>query len=58
MPWTWGQRRNAREEVKQLTGQINVPVLLLDEGETVVGSGRIVDWAKAHPGYQQQVGGG
>ena len=30
MPWTWGQRRNAREEVKQLTGQINVPVLLLD----------------------------
>ena len=58
MPWTWGQRRNAREEVQQLTGQINVPVLLLDEGETVVGSGRIVDWAKAHPGYQPQVGGG
>jgi len=58
MPWTWGQRRNAREEVKKLTGQINVPVLLLDEGEAVVGSGRIVDWAKAHPGYQPEVGGG
>ena len=58
MPWTWGQRRNAREEVKELTGQINLPVLLLDEGESVVGSGRIVDWAKAHPGYQPEVGGG
>ena len=58
MPWTWGQRRNDRDEVKELTGQINLPVLLLDEGESVVGSGRIVDWAKAHPAYQPEVGGG
>jgi hypothetical protein len=58
VPWTWGQRRNDREEVKELTGQINLPVLLLDEGRTVVGSGRIVDWAKAHPAYQPEVGGG
>jgi glutaredoxin len=57
-PWTWRQRRGGREEVKQLTGQINLPVLLLDEGKTVVGSGRIVDWAKAHPGYQPEAGGG
>jgi glutaredoxin len=57
-PWTWGQRRNGREEVKRLTGQVNLPVLLLDEGRTVVGSGQIVDWAKAHPGYQPEVGGG
>jgi hypothetical protein len=35
-----------------------VPVLVLNEGETVVGSGRIVDWAKAHPAYQPEVGGG
>ena len=58
MPWTWGQRRNDREEVKDLTGQINLPVLLLDEGESVVGSGRIADWAKAHPAYQPEIGGG
>jgi glutaredoxin len=58
MPWTWGDRRNGRDEVKELTGQINLPVLVLDEGKTVVGSGKIVDWAKAHPGYQPEVGGG
>jgi glutaredoxin len=57
-PWTWGDRRNRREEVRELTGQINLPVLLLDEGQTVVGSGKIVDWAKAHPAYQPEVGGG
>ena len=58
MPWTWGERRSDREEVEELTGQINLPVLALNEGETVVGSGKIVDWAKAHPAYQPQVGGG
>jgi glutaredoxin-related protein len=58
MPWTWGDRRNGRDEVKELTGQIGLPVLVLDEGKTVVGSGKIVDWAKAHPAYQPQVGGG
>jgi Glutathione S-transferase, N-terminal domain len=57
-PWTWGDRRNGRAEVKELTGQINLPVLVLDEGKPVVGSGKIVDWAKAHPGYQPEVGGG
>lgn len=58
VPWTWAQRRSGREEVRRLTGQINLPVLLLDEGRTVVGSGSIVDWAKAHPAYQTQAGGG
>ena len=58
VPWSWGERRRGREEVRQQTGQINLPVLVLDEGETVVGSGRIVDWAKAHPAYQPEVGGG
>ena len=33
-------------------------ILLLDEGRTVVGSGKIVDWAKAHPAFQPEVGGG
>jgi hypothetical protein len=58
MPWTWGKRRGGRDEVRDLTGQINLPVLALDEGETVVGSGKIVEWAKAHPAYQPEVGGG
>lgn len=57
-PWTWGKRRRGREEVRKLTGQINVPVLVLDEGKTVVGSGEIVKWAGAHPTYQPEVGGG
>ena len=57
-PWTWGERRRGREVIQELTGQINVPVLVLDEGQTVVGSGKIVDWAKAHPASQPEVGGG
>ncbi|HEY6772142.1 MAG TPA: glutathione S-transferase N-terminal domain-containing protein [Solirubrobacterales bacterium] len=57
-PWTWGERRRDRKEVEELTGQVNLPVLVLDEGRTVVGSGKIMDWAKAHPAYQPQVGGG
>jgi hypothetical protein len=57
-PWTWGDRKNGRMEVEELTGQVNVPVLLLNEGETVVGSGKIVEWAKAHPSYRAEVGGG
>jgi hypothetical protein len=58
MPWTWGRRRSGREDVRELTGQIGVPALVLDEGETVVGSGTIVEWANAHPAYQPEVGGG
>jgi glutaredoxin len=57
-PWTWGDRREGRKEVEELTGQVSVPVLILDEGETIVGSGKIADWANAHPAYQQEVGGG
>jgi hypothetical protein len=57
-PWTWGERRRDRREVEELTGQVNLPVLVLDEGKTVVGSGKIMDWAKAHPAYQAEVGGG
>ena len=58
VPWTWADRRRGRKEVEEVTGQINLPVLLLSEGETVVGSGKIVEWAKAHPAYQPEVGGG
>ena len=57
-PWTWGQRRQSREEVRELTGQINLPVLLLDEGKAVFPSSEIVKWAKTHPHAQQEIGGG
>lgn len=58
VPWTWGQRRKGREEVRELTGQVNLPVLLLDEGKAITGSGTIAEWAKAHPTVQPEVGGG
>jgi hypothetical protein len=58
MPWTWGQRRRQRGKIREMTGQVNLPVLALDEGRTVVGSGKIVEWANAHPAYQPEVGGG
>jgi len=47
MPWT--RRGDARARIEELTGQSDVPVLLLDDQETVVGTGTIVDWAKANP---------
>jgi hypothetical protein len=34
-----------RREVKKLTGQTTVPVVVTDDGEVVVGSGEIVAWA-------------
>jgi hypothetical protein len=58
VPWTWRKRREGRAEIKELTGKHDLPVLILDEGQVVAGSGKIVDWAKAHPGYQAEVGGG
>jgi glutaredoxin len=58
VPWTWGQRRKGRDEVKQLTGSVNLPVLLLDEGKAIAGSGTIAEWAQAHPSMQPEVGGG
>jgi hypothetical protein len=38
-----------RREVRRLTGQSWVPVLVTNEGEVVAGSKRIVDWARSHP---------
>ena len=38
-----------RREVKRLTGDVTVPVLVTDEGEVVAESERIVDWASSHP---------
>ncbi len=38
-------RRGKREEIIALTGQQDVPVLLLDDGSTVQGASAIVAWA-------------
>ena len=39
----------ARSEVKRLTGESYVPVLVLDDGQVVADSSEIVAWAKANP---------
>jgi hypothetical protein len=38
-----------RKEVRRLTGQSWVPVLVTDDGEAIHESKAIVAWAKAHP---------
>jgi glutathione S-transferase len=38
-----------RKEVKELTGQSWVPVLVLDDGEVIKDSKNIVAWAKENP---------
>jgi hypothetical protein len=38
-----------RKPVKDLTGQIWVPVLVTDDDEVIQGSDKIVAWAKANP---------
>jgi glutaredoxin 2 len=45
LQWTTDGRR----KVEELSGQKVVPVLLTDDGEAIVDSKAIVQWAKAHP---------
>jgi hypothetical protein len=40
---------SGRKEVKQLTGQSWVPVLVLDDGEVIQDSKNIVAWAEKNP---------
>jgi hypothetical protein len=40
---------SGRKEVRKLTGESWVPVLVLDDGEVVKDSKNIVAWAKQHP---------
>lgn len=49
MPWTWPSRSQDRAEVKELSGTREVPILVLDDGEVISGSGGITTWAKQHP---------
>jgi hypothetical protein len=39
----------ARKEVRRLTGESFVPVLVFDDGEVIAGSANIVAWAEANP---------
>ncbi|MGN6201674.1 MAG: glutaredoxin family protein [Solirubrobacterales bacterium] len=57
MPLTWGSRSEDREEVKRLSGTNEVPILVLDDGEVISGSGTIARWAKEHPRSPAKSGG-
>ncbi len=35
-----------RDEVERLSGQQLVPILVLDDGEVITGSGNVVNWAR------------
>lgn len=45
--WTLPARARDRAEVERLSGQRAVPILVLDDGEVITGSGAIVKWASA-----------
>lgn len=46
--WTLPNRARDRADVERLSGQRAVPLLVLDDGEVVVGSGEIARWAGAN----------
>jgi glutathione S-transferase len=46
-PWTWSHYAADRAEVERLSGQRTVPILVLDGGEVITGSGPIASWAQA-----------
>jgi glutathione S-transferase len=46
--WTWPSRARDRAEVERLSGQRSVPILVLDDGDVVVGSAEIVRWASGN----------
>jgi glutathione S-transferase len=46
--WTWRNRERDRTDVVRLSGQRSVPILVLDDGAVITGSGEIVRWAREH----------
>ena len=44
--WTLPNRARDRAEIEKLSGQRSVPILVLDGGEVITGSGAIADWAQ------------
>ena len=49
MPWTRGTREEDRAEVRRLSGTNEVPIVVLDDGEVISGSGTIARWAQENP---------
>ena len=47
-----------RQEVKRLTGNTWVPVLVTEDGAVVQGSREIADWARTHPAKPASASGG
>jgi glutathione S-transferase len=47
--WTRPNRDEDRAEVRELSGTNEVPILVLDDGEVISGSGTIARWAREHP---------
>jgi hypothetical protein len=45
-----------RREVKRLTGESFVPVLVLDDGSVITDSENIVAWARENPNGQHSAG--
>ncbi len=45
-------RRGKRDEIRVLTGQEDVPVLVLEDGTTVAGTSAIVSWAASNKSSQ------
>lgn len=52
VPTTWGSRDEERAEVRRLSGANEVPILILDDGEVISGSGTIARWADENPAVQ------
>lgn len=48
LPRFFNERMPGRQEVKRLTGNYWVPVLVTDDGTVVQGSREIADWARAN----------
>jgi glutathione S-transferase len=49
LPTTWSSRDEERAEVRKLSGTNEVPILVLEDGEVISGSGTIARWAREHP---------
>ena len=47
--WTWPSRATDRAEIERLSGQRAVPILVLDDGDVITGSGEIAAWARSSP---------
>jgi hypothetical protein len=49
LPGAINELTRGRREVKEMTGNYWVPLLLIGDGEAIQGSKKIIAWAQAHP---------